>query len=144
MKILLADNLVSIFRSRVNLRKATNNPEWEKVLEQIQGTWVEIETDHLFSWQFNSRRLPGVSEIGIRVEAWMIASERKSHPRLAPREVIDYEGDEAVKTIQEALNGPGGANWCHHVNWRERRIVDPHGKVPEEVTRVLREAVKPL
>jgi hypothetical protein len=44
-----------------------HRPEWEVMLRAVQGTWLEVETDHLFSDQFNTAPIPGVSELGMRV-----------------------------------------------------------------------------
>lgn len=44
-----------------------HRPEWEAMLEKIQGQWVEVETDHLFRDQFNTAPIPGVSEQGMRL-----------------------------------------------------------------------------
>lgn len=44
-----------------------HNPKWQKMLEAVQGTWLEVETEHLFRDQFNTAPIPGVSENGMRV-----------------------------------------------------------------------------
>lgn len=44
-----------------------HNPDWEKMLEQVQGQWLEVETEHLFRDQFNTAPIPGVSELGMRI-----------------------------------------------------------------------------
>lgn len=37
------------------------------MLEAVQGKWIEVETKHLFSDQFNTVPIPGVSELGMRI-----------------------------------------------------------------------------
>lgn len=44
-----------------------HKPEWVETLKKIENTWVEVETDHLFSDQFNTVPIPGVSEQGLRL-----------------------------------------------------------------------------
>lgn len=44
-----------------------HRPEWEKMLKNIEGLWLEVETEHLFRDQFNTAPIPGVSENGMRI-----------------------------------------------------------------------------
>jgi len=44
-----------------------HRPEWEKMLEAIEGQWLEVETEHLFRDQFNTAPIPGISENGMRI-----------------------------------------------------------------------------
>ena len=37
------------------------------ILKAIEGKWVEVETEHLFSDQFNIAPIEGVSELGARI-----------------------------------------------------------------------------
>ena len=43
------------------------SPDWKRMMQAIQGQWIEVETDHLFEDQFNTVPIPGVSESGLRV-----------------------------------------------------------------------------
>jgi len=72
MKIKLRNNLFDMWRSRVNCGLELNSPHWEKVLQQVQGTIVEVETDNLFRDQYDTVPIPGVSSLGIRAMAWMV------------------------------------------------------------------------
>ena len=44
-----------------------HNPEWEAMLNRLEGRWLEVETDHLFSNQFNTAPIEGESESGLRL-----------------------------------------------------------------------------
>jgi len=44
-----------------------HNPEWATMLRAVEGTWLEVETEHLFSDQFNTAPVEGVSESGMRI-----------------------------------------------------------------------------
>jgi len=44
-----------------------HRPEFAKMLEAIEGKWIEVETAHLFRDQFNTVPIPGVSEQGMRI-----------------------------------------------------------------------------
>ena len=37
------------------------------VLKSLEGKWIEVETEHLFSDQFNTVPVEGVTELGIRI-----------------------------------------------------------------------------
>lgn len=44
-----------------------HRPEWVEALEKVQGQWLEVDTQYLFSNQFNTTPIEGVSEIGMRI-----------------------------------------------------------------------------
>ena len=44
-----------------------HRPEWVKILEVVEGKWLEVEIEHLFRDQFNTAPIPGVSENGLRL-----------------------------------------------------------------------------
>jgi hypothetical protein len=44
-----------------------HSPKFAKMLEAVEGQWLEVETDHLFNDQFNTAPIPGVSENGLRL-----------------------------------------------------------------------------
>lgn len=43
------------------------NLDWKRMMQQVQGQWLEVETDHLFRDQFNTAPILGVSESGMRI-----------------------------------------------------------------------------
>lgn len=43
------------------------NWDWARMLEQVQGMTLEVETEYLFKDQFNTGPIPGVSEHGMRI-----------------------------------------------------------------------------
>lgn len=45
----------------------TVNWIWAEMLEQIEGKFVEVETEYLFKDQFNTVPIPKVSESGMRI-----------------------------------------------------------------------------
>lgn len=44
-----------------------HDPKWVKLLQAVEGQWLEVETEHLFRDQFNTKPIPGVSENGLRL-----------------------------------------------------------------------------
>jgi hypothetical protein len=44
-----------------------HSPEWADTLKQVEGQWLEVETEHLFENQFNTVPIPGVSDNGLRL-----------------------------------------------------------------------------
>jgi hypothetical protein len=46
-----------------------HNEEFYNMLKKVQDTWLEVEIDYLFSDQFNTAPIPGVSESGMRIMA---------------------------------------------------------------------------
>ena len=72
MRILIYKNASSSYHHRC-YRHAhpqcgmLHNPEWKAMLKKIEGTWVVVETAHLFDNQFNTAPIPGVSESGLRL-----------------------------------------------------------------------------
>ncbi len=63
------------------------NWDWAKKIEQIGGQWLEVETDYLFSDQFNTVPVEGVSEKGLRISNVLVA-EIENDARLNP--VFDF------------------------------------------------------
>jgi hypothetical protein len=72
MKILIAKDASGIYH-RACYRHARpdcgmlHNPTFKKMLEAIEGQWLDVETEHLFDDQFNTGPIPGVSEYGMRI-----------------------------------------------------------------------------
>ena len=44
-----------------------HRPEFAEMLRKLEGQWLEVETKHLFSDQFNTAPIPGVSDQGLRL-----------------------------------------------------------------------------
>jgi hypothetical protein len=65
------------------------NREWVETLKKVDGQTLEVETEYLFSDQFNTAPIPGVSENGLRLMVGDVA------------EVIDDERP-----------GRGRCQWC--------------------------------
>jgi hypothetical protein len=82
-----------------------HRPEFERMLEQVGGQWVDVETDHLFSDQFNTAPIPGVSELGLRV---------------MHADVVEIEGD-----IREGI---AKCQWCYGYDRTGAGVCDQCGK----------------
>lgn len=72
MKILINDNAASNYIKRCYNKVSPeafglHNENFYQILKKIQGTWVEVETEHLFSDQFNCAPIDGVTELGVRI-----------------------------------------------------------------------------
>jgi len=65
--------------------------EFAKMLEAVEGQWLEVETEYLFSDQFNTVPIPGVSENGLR---------------LVVADIVDIQGD-----VRQGIDECG---WCGH------------------------------
>jgi hypothetical protein len=66
-----------------------HRPEWEEILSKVEGRWLEVETAHLFSDQFNTAPIEGVSVLGIRLRV---------------EDVVDIEGDVRPGVVK--------CDWC--------------------------------
>ena len=72
MRIKIHDNAANNYMARCyrHARPSAyglHRPEWYKVLEMVQGKWLDVDTEHLFADQFNTTAIEGVSEQGLRV-----------------------------------------------------------------------------
>ena len=47
--------------------KGVRSSEWCKTLTQVEGTWLDVETEFLFRDQFNTVPIDGISESGLRI-----------------------------------------------------------------------------
>jgi len=93
MKIKIKSNAEQLYQNTTTA-KITNYKfwlEWRSVMRSIQGTTIEVETNHLFKDQYNTVPLPGVSENGLRV--------------------LDYIVD---GVIDDDRIGRGKCSWCGH------------------------------
>ena len=66
-----------------------HRPDFEAMLKAVEGQWLEVETDHLFSDQFNTAPIPGVSENGLRI---MVS------------DIVEIEDDARIGVVK--------CNWC--------------------------------
>ena len=97
MKILIDPNASEQYRRNIISRSSSgpgrammpNERRFYEMLQKVDGQWLEVETDYLFSDQFNTVPVPGVSEQGLRI---MAAS------------VVDVEDD--------ARPGKARCQWC--------------------------------
>lgn len=63
-----AQNYITRCYSKANPRCGMlHNPKWVETLKQVEGQWLEVETEHLFGDQFNTVPIPGVSDNGLRL-----------------------------------------------------------------------------
>ena len=90
MKIRIKENAGRLYRGGFVLQQIPNW-EWAKTLDAVQGMTLEVETKFLFSDQFNTAPVPGVSVSGLRLMAESVD------------EVID---DERIGKIK--------CRWCGH------------------------------
>ena len=72
MEILINENAAGNYIKRCykNARPdayGLHNEKFYNILKNIQGQWLEIETEHLFSDQFNTTPIPNVSDNGVRI-----------------------------------------------------------------------------
>ena len=69
MKIKIKTNALDMY-----LREHTNfdgsyegEDHWERILENISGTIIEVDTEMLFKHEFNTKPIKNISDSGIRV-----------------------------------------------------------------------------
>lgn len=72
MEILINENAAGNYIERCykNARPdayGLHNEQFYNILKNIQGKWLEVETEHLFSDQFNTAPIQDVSENGVRI-----------------------------------------------------------------------------
>lgn len=82
-----------------------HRPEWAEMLKKVEGQWLEVETEHLFSDQFNTVRIPGVSTNGMR---------------LMIEDIAAVEGDVRQGVIK--------CNWCYGYDHDKDGQCDKCGK----------------
>ncbi len=66
---------------------------WYNRMEHLHGRWIDVETEHLFTGQFNTAPIAGVSNHGMRIMA---------------SDVVDVKDDERI--------GQGRCSWCGKVS----------------------------
>jgi hypothetical protein len=49
-----------------------HNPEWAEMLKKVEGQTLTVETEYLFKDQFNTAPIPGVSDLGMRIDARLV------------------------------------------------------------------------
>lgn len=68
MKILIKKNSPIGVNTRLRARSTNKSYEsWIHSMVLIQGSWIDVEEDHLFDDQFNTPPIPGGSKDGLRV-----------------------------------------------------------------------------
>ena len=72
MKILIKDNAKSFYVSLSVHNHQNVNWEWADKLGAIEGKWLNVETEFLFSNQFSTAPIPGVSSNGLRIMAYSV------------------------------------------------------------------------
>ena len=40
---------------------------YKRKLHKVEGRWVEVDTEYLFTSQFNTKPIPGITESGLRI-----------------------------------------------------------------------------
>lgn len=94
MKIKIHENAAKNYLTRVYRHARPDcpmlhRPEWYEMLKKVEGTWLDVETKHLFSDQFNTAPIPGVSENGMRI---------------MQADVVEIQDDERI--------GVSKCSWC--------------------------------
>lgn len=90
MQIIIRQDAAKVYMRQQQWR-GNVNWEWYKMLEQIQGMTLEVETDFLFNDQYNTAPIPGVSEQGMRI--------------------MDESVDAVIDDIRQLRKR---CNWCGH------------------------------
>ena len=67
MQIRIRENARSYYVGMCLCQHQCINWEWADKLDSIAGQTIEVETDYLFSDQFNTGPIPGVSDTGMRI-----------------------------------------------------------------------------
>lgn len=72
MEILINENAAGNYIKRCykNARPdacGLHNEKFYTILKNVQGKWLTVDTEHLFSDQFNTKRIDGVSGSGARI-----------------------------------------------------------------------------
>lgn len=62
MKIKIRKDIVSVYQ-----QEGMDDYEWEETLSKISGKTLEVDTDELFKYEFNTKPIKGVSEEGLRI-----------------------------------------------------------------------------
>ena len=65
MKIKIKENASSIYAGSTNDFEYSH--EWYNIYKELAGEIIEVETDYLFSNQFNTVPIEGISDIGLRI-----------------------------------------------------------------------------
>lgn len=97
------------------------NWEWRDKIKEIEGEWLEVETDYLFSGQFNTVPIPGISDKGLRIMNPLVV-EIENDARLAPvHEFVEgvlLDNSGLVRELVEAKwNNPQDVNFLDKWSW---------------------------
>lgn len=90
MQVRVREGAASLYENRtvISYRQPASQ-RYKKMLEQIEGKVVDIDTTYLFKDQFNTAPIPGVSEQGLRLTL-----------------------HEVDQVIDDARPGKGRCNYC--------------------------------
>lgn len=69
MKIKIRRNAADIYRNENTDLSGVyiGDPVWEDRLQKISGKTLEVDTETLFKYEFNTKPIKGVSKEGIRI-----------------------------------------------------------------------------
>ncbi len=62
-----ANYIARCYRHNRHSQNMLHNAAFADKLRKVQGEWLEVDTTHLFSDQFNTVAIEGVTEHGLRV-----------------------------------------------------------------------------
>jgi len=62
-----ANYIARCYRHNRHSQNMLHNAAFADKLRMVQGQWLDVDTEHLFSDQFNTVAVEGVSENGLRV-----------------------------------------------------------------------------
>jgi hypothetical protein len=71
---------------------------WFQIIKSIEGQWLDVETDFLFRDQFNTSKIEGVNEYGLRIMnplvKQIVEDARNEEPHLFLEWLVSYLGIE--------------------------------------------------
>ena len=47
--------------------KYGNNPKYQDKLRRVEGQWLDVDLEYLFTSQFNTKPIPDITESGLRI-----------------------------------------------------------------------------
>ena len=72
MRIKMSAKAGSIYCGRCNANRQPIRDEYYTMLKAVEGMILDVETEHLFSDQFNTPPIKGVTELGLRVMDYLV------------------------------------------------------------------------
>ncbi len=110
MQAKIKSNAGELYYNRCIHQHQTPSNHFYELLLMIEGTTVKIDTNHIFSNQYNTYPIDGVSESGIRIRWIDIEGE------------IDFQGDNELAEIVGKMQK--GEIQCHHYKGDVKEFVD--------------------